>query len=78
MGDSSNNIRGNEIEAEIRHNWGVDGGRGWKGDVKLMLLDITKAKKAGWRPKLSSKQAVRKATEDLLGSDSGVKTKQCT
>lgn len=26
---------------------GVDGGRGWKGDVKNMLLDITKLKSHG-------------------------------
>jgi len=26
---------------------GVDGGRGWKGNVKNMLLDISKIKKLG-------------------------------
>jgi len=30
---------------------GVDGGRGWKGDVKNMLLDIGKIKSLGWKPK---------------------------
>ena len=44
---------------------GVDGGRGWKGDVKNMLLDISKIKSLGWKPKLNSKQAVRKATKHL-------------
>jgi len=45
---------------------GVDGGRGWKGDVKNMLLDITKLKSHGWKPELNSEQAVRKATRQLL------------
>jgi len=39
---------------------GVDGGRGWKGDVKNMLLDISKIKKLGWKPKHNTKQAIMK------------------
>jgi UDP-glucose 4-epimerase len=45
---------------------GVDGGRGWKGDVKNMLLDITKLKTQGWKPKLNSRQAVRETAKSLL------------
>ena len=45
---------------------GVDGGRGWKGDVKVMLLSIEKLKEIGWKPKLNSRQAVRKAVKELL------------
>jgi UDP-glucose 4-epimerase len=45
---------------------GVEGGRGWKGDVKNMLLDISKLKALGWKPKLDSKQAVRKAARSLI------------
>lgn len=45
---------------------GVEGGRGWKGDVKNMLLDVTKLKTLGWRPKLNSKQAVREAAKSLF------------
>jgi UDP-glucose 4-epimerase len=45
---------------------GVQGGRGWIGDVKTMLLDISKLKKLGWKPKLNSAEAVRKATKELL------------
>jgi len=45
---------------------GVDGGRGWKGDVKNMLLDISKLKALGWRPKLNSEQAVRKTVREIL------------
>jgi len=31
------------------------GERGWKGDVKNMLLDIGKIKTLGWKPKLNSR-----------------------
>jgi UDP-glucose 4-epimerase len=44
---------------------GVEGGRGWKGDIKNMLLDITKLKRLGWKPRLNSRQAVREATKSL-------------
>lgn len=42
------------------------GKRGWKGDIPLMLLDISKIKKVGWKPKYSSEQAILKtiACED--------------
>ena len=53
---------------DVRLNFtgGVDGGRGWRGDVKNMLLDIKKLKSLGWRPKYGSKEAVRSAIRDLL------------
>jgi len=41
-------------------------GRGWAGDVRFMLLDISKIKRLGWRPKYSSREAVRLAVRDLL------------
>lgn len=51
---------------EYRFTGGVDGGRGWKGDVKYMFLDVGKLKRLGWRPKLDSGQAVRKTVKALL------------
>lgn len=42
---------------------GVDGGRGWIGDVKKMQLDISKIKKSGWKPKLNSKDAIKKTLQ---------------
>jgi UDP-glucose 4-epimerase len=45
---------------------GVDDGRGWKGDIKNMLLDISKLKSLGWKPKHNTKQAIRKATKHLI------------
>ena len=41
-------------------------GRGWAGDVRFMLLDITKISSLGWRPKYSSAEAVRLAVRDVL------------
>jgi len=45
---------------------GVDGGRGWRGDVKKMHLSTDKLSQAGWRPKYNSEEAVRKAAKELL------------
>lgn len=44
---------------------GVDG-RGWRGDVKEMQLDITKIKALGWKPKHSSLEAIIEATRSIL------------
>ncbi len=45
-------------DVKLSPNGGVDNGRGWIGDVKIMQLDISKLKKLGWKPKLSSNLAV--------------------
>ena len=42
------------------------GGRGWKGDVKDMLLDTSKIKSLGWNPKHNCKESVRIAARELL------------
>jgi len=44
---------------------GVDG-RGWKGDVKVMLLSIEKIKRLGWKPKMGSAQAIESAARALM------------
>lgn len=51
---------------KLRYTGGVDGGRGWVGDVKSMLLDVKKMKSIGWKPKLDSQQAVRKTVREML------------
>ena len=51
--------------AEIELTGGVDGGRGWKGDVKLMQLDMQRLKTLGWTPKRSSAEAVRETARHL-------------
>jgi UDP-glucose 4-epimerase len=53
-------------DVTFRFTGGVDGGRGWKGDIKYMLLDIAKLKSIGWKPKSNSTQAVRAATRSIL------------
>jgi len=45
---------------------GVDGGRGWKGDVKVMSLDVKTMLSLGWEPRYTSDEAVRKTAEALL------------
>ena len=50
---------------------GVDGGRGWLGDVKTMLLDVRRLRKLGWKPRYSSTEAVKIATREIW---KGIKT----
>ncbi|ACS91061.1 NAD-dependent epimerase/dehydratase family protein [Thermococcus sibiricus] len=57
------------LNPEFYFTGGVDGGRGWKGDVKVMLLNIEKAKAKGWKPKMNSYQAVEKTVRELLGKE---------
>jgi len=45
-------------------------GRGWLGDVKFMLLDISKLKSKGWTPSMNSYDAVRKTVRQLLNKES--------
>lgn len=52
----------------IRTTGGVDGGRGWKGDVKIMQLDMSNLKKHGWKPKYNSEEAVRLTARHLVSS----------
>ncbi|NJE42917.1 NAD-dependent epimerase/dehydratase family protein [Thermococcus sp. GR6] len=56
------------LNPAFRFTGGVDGGRGWKGDVKFMRLSIEKAKKTGWKPKLNSYEAVRRTVRELLST----------
>jgi len=41
-------------------------GRGWKGDVKRMLLDTTRLKRLGWRAMYTSEEAVRVTVNDIV------------
>jgi UDP-glucose 4-epimerase len=43
---------------------------GWKGDVPLTFLDISKAKKMGWAPKHNSAESVRLSARGLLNQGS--------
>ena len=50
-------------EASIRLTGGVDGGRGWRGDVKVMQLDLDGLLSTGWVPRYTSFEAVRLMAE---------------
>ena len=45
---------------------GVDGGRGWIGDIKYAHLDILKLKSLGWKPILSSAESVDRASKEII------------
>jgi len=53
-------------DVKLKFSGGVDGGRGWIGDVKNMLLDVNKLKSLGWKMELNSKEAARQAARDLV------------
>ncbi|MGI0012193.1 MAG: NAD-dependent epimerase/dehydratase family protein [Nitrososphaera sp.] len=45
---------------------GVDNGRGWQGDVKNMLLDVSKIISMGWKPLYGSSEAVRLTAKKMV------------
>ncbi|MDX1534697.1 MAG: GDP-mannose 4,6-dehydratase, partial [Thermoplasmata archaeon] len=51
----------------VRYRWtgGVEEGRGWRGDVRDMWLDVSRLKAVGWRPRRTSRESVSAAAEDL-------------
>ena len=53
---------------DVRYNYtgGVDGGAGWKGDVKVMRLSVEKLKGLGWTPKYGSAESIRLAARNLI------------
>ncbi len=53
------------LKPKYKFTGGIDG-RGWKGDVKFMRLDISKLKALGWKPKYNSKEAVRQTAKWLI------------
>lgn len=53
-------------DVEYRWTGGVKGGRGWVGDVKKMLLAVDKLEARGWSPELGSREAIRRAVQEIL------------
>ena len=53
-------------DTEIATTGGVDGGRGWVGDIRKAHLDITRLKGLGWNPKLSSAESVDITSKEIL------------
>jgi UDP-glucose 4-epimerase len=56
------NLKGTEMQLTNK----IADGRGWKGDVKKMLLDISKINELGWGPHWNSRQAVRLTVKGIL------------
>ncbi len=54
------------LTPEYRWTGGVMGGRGWVGDVRKMLLSVDKLASVGWAPRMSSKEAIRRAVKEIL------------
>lgn len=52
-------------DVEMTYRGGLEG-RGWPGDVKKMLLDISRMKKIGWRPRFKSAEAISLAVKELM------------
>ncbi len=52
----------------VRYEWtgGVQGGRGWIGDVKNMLLSSDKLRSYGWEPTMNSSQAIKRAVREIV------------
>lgn len=71
---SNDFISVNEIAAIVIKEMGLKkvqlrytgGNRGWKGDVPIVRLDVTKLNKLGFRVRLSSKDAVGKTVQDVI------------
>ena len=53
-------------DTEIRLTGGVDGGRGWRGDVKIMQLDRSRLMSLGWSPLMNSEEAVRSTARSMI------------
>lgn len=51
---------------DVVYSWtgGSGGGRGWAGDVRMMGLSVERIKATGWRPAMTSEQAVARAGRD--------------
>ena len=54
------------LTPEYRWTGGVMGGRGWIGDVRKMLLSVDKLTSAGWTPRMGSREAIRRAVQEIL------------
>ena len=54
------------VNGQIRTTGGVDGGRGWMGDVKLMQLSNQRLQALGWKEHYGSETAIKQATRELM------------
>ncbi|MCK5233179.1 MAG: NAD-dependent epimerase/dehydratase family protein [Candidatus Aenigmarchaeota archaeon] len=50
------------------HHVFTGGIEGWKGDVPVMMLDITKLTALGWKPKRTSNEAIKKTVTESINT----------
>ena len=50
----------------FRFNDAFGDGRGWKGDVKVMHLSVERLRSLGWKPTLTSEEAIKLSCKELL------------
>jgi UDP-glucose 4-epimerase len=62
--------QGLKLHPHYEFTGGVDGGRGWVGDVKFMLLDTRKLRSLGWKPRRTSSEAVKKTIDAYVETES--------
>jgi len=58
-------------DAQISMTGGVDGGRGWRGDVKVMQLDMRRLMQTGWSPRYDSAESVRQTVKEMMMERAG-------
>lgn len=58
-------------DVELLFTGGVDGGRGWFGDIKFMHLSVDKLCNIGWTPRHNSEESVRLTVRELLKNPEG-------
>lgn len=51
-------------KVEVRYSGGA---RGWRGDVAQVLLDTTRMRTLGWKPRFTSDEAARRAVREIVG-----------
>ena len=50
---------------KLEFSGGIDGGRGWKGDIRRISLSIEKIRRLGFAPKYNSGESIRLAARAL-------------
>lgn len=47
--------------------WEYTGGdRGWKGDIPVVRLNVSRMRALGWKPRFNSREAVRRSLEEIV------------
>jgi len=55
-----------KVKPRFRFNNVLGDGRGWRGDVKYMNLSVERLMSLGWKPTLTSEEAIRQGCREIL------------